>query len=171
MLIEASGVSEPSQIAPLFELCEDEHDHEEEHKEGPELGEVARLDTCVTVVDSAEFYSNLASMKVYEEGEIQGDYFYLRILRENERSWNIISLWRVFNHFFFEILGTIAELLTEQVEFSNVVILNKQDLVTKEQQRDILDRISLLNPKAKVLKSQQSKIDVMEILNTKLFNR
>ena len=74
MLIEASGVSEPSQIAPLFELCEDEHDHEEEHKEGPELGEVARLDTCVTVVDSAEFYSNLASMKVYEEGEIQGDY-------------------------------------------------------------------------------------------------
>ena len=68
-------------------------------------------------------------------------------------------------------LGTIAELLTEQVEFSNVVILNKQDLVTKEQQRDILDRISLLNPKAKVLQSQQSKIDVMEILNTKLFDR
>ena len=34
MLVEASGVSEPSQIAPLFEPCEDEHDHEEEHKEG-----------------------------------------------------------------------------------------------------------------------------------------
>ena len=33
MLIEASGVSEPSQIAPLFEPCEDEHDHEEEHSE------------------------------------------------------------------------------------------------------------------------------------------
>ena len=64
MLIEASGVSEPSQIAPLFELCDDEHDHEEEHDEGPELGEVARLDTCVTVVDAAEFYNNLESMKV-----------------------------------------------------------------------------------------------------------
>ena len=60
MLIEASGVSEPSQIAPLFELCDDEHDHEAEHKEGPELGEVARLDTCVTVVDAAEFYNNLS---------------------------------------------------------------------------------------------------------------
>ena len=33
MLIEASGVSEPSHIAPLFDLCDDEHDHESEHKE------------------------------------------------------------------------------------------------------------------------------------------
>ena len=138
MLIEASGVSEPSQIAPLFEICNDEHDHEEEHAEGPELGEVARLDTCVTVVDAAEFYNNLESMKIYEEGETQ---------------------------------GTIAELMTEQVEFSNVVVLNKQDLVNEDQQQDILDKISLLNPKAKVLKSRQSKIDVMEILNTRLFSR
>merc|ERR1712055_1182488 len=58
MLIEASGVSEPSQIAPLFDLCDDEHDHEKEHKEGPQLGEVARLDTCVTVIDAAEFHNN-----------------------------------------------------------------------------------------------------------------
>jgi len=136
MLIEASGVSEPAQIAPLFELCDDEHDHEQEHKEGPELGEVARLDTCVTVVDAAEFHNNLASMKVYEEGET---------------------------------LGTIAELLTEQVEFSNVVVLNKQDLVTPEQKQEVLDRITLLNPKAKVLTSLQSKINVMEILNTGRF--
>jgi len=138
MLIEASGVSEPSQIAPLFEICEDEHDHEEEHKEGPELAEVARLDTCITVVDANEFYNNLDSMKLYTEGEIQ---------------------------------GTIVELMTEQVEFSNVVILNKQDLVSEEQQMDILDRIHLLNPKAKVLKSKHSKIDVKEILNTRLFSR
>merc|ERR1712002_649142 len=63
MLIEASGVSEPSQIAPLFELRDDEHDHEREHSEGPQLGDVARLDTCITVIDAAEFYSNLESMK------------------------------------------------------------------------------------------------------------
>merc|ERR1712045_786440 len=136
MLIEASGVSEPSQIAPLFELCNDEHDHEEEHTEGPELGEFARLDTCVTVVDAAEFYNNLESMKIYEEGETQ---------------------------------GTIAELMMEQVEFSNVVVLNKQDLVNENQQGDILDKISLLNPKAKLLKSCQSKIDVVDILNTHLY--
>ena len=63
MLIEASGVSEPSQIAPLFDLCEDDHNHEQEHSEGPQLGEVARLDTCVTVIDAAEFHSNLGSMQ------------------------------------------------------------------------------------------------------------
>lgn len=61
---------------------------------------MARLDTCVTVVDSAEFYNNLASMKLYEQGES---------------------------------LGTIAELMMEQVEFSNVIVLNKQDLVSTEQ--------------------------------------
>ena len=70
-----------------------------------------------------------------------------------------------------EVQGTIAELMTEQVEFSNVVVLNKNDLVDKDQQQDILDRIALLNPKAKVLKSVQSKINVLEILNTRLFNR
>ena len=67
--------------------------------------------------------------------------------------------------------GTIAELMMEQVEFSNVVILNKQDLVTEDQQANIVDRISLLNPKAKILKSCQSKINVMEILNTNLFKQ
>ena len=72
MLIEASGVSEPAQIAPLFEPCEDEHDHEEEHREGPQLSEVARLDTCVTVIDGAEFHNNLGSMEMYVEGETRG---------------------------------------------------------------------------------------------------
>ena len=61
--------------------------------------------------------------------------------------------------------------MMEQVEFSNVVVLNKQDLVDKEQQKDILEKIALLNPKAKVVKSTQSKIKVKEILNTRLFNR
>jgi len=138
MLIEASGVSEPSQIAPLFDLCDDEHDHEKEHKEGPQLGEVARLDTCVTVVDAAEFHNNLDSMKSYENGP--------------------------------EMAGTISELLMEQVEFSNVVVLNKQDLVTPQQLEDVMDRISLINPKAKVIKSSQSQINVMDILNTHRFD-
>merc|ERR1712088_487683 len=142
MLIEASGVSEPSQIAPLFDLCDDEHDPDDpeadhDHSEKPQLGEVARLDTCITVVDSAEFYNNLASMKTYEQGET---------------------------------VGTIAELMMEQVEFSNVVVVNKGDLVNEEQKADIMGKISLLNPKAKIVESIQSRVKVTDILNTRMFN-
>ena len=145
MLIEASGVSEPSQIAPLFDLCDDEHDphdteaaYHDHNPDNPQLGEVARLDTCVTVVDSAEFYNNLASMKTYEQGGI---------------------------------MGTIAELLMEQVEFSNVVVLNKGDLVNEDQQKDIIDKIALINPKAKIVKSVQSRVNVLDILNTNLYRK
>ena len=75
ILIEASGVSEPSQIAPLFDLCDDEHDPDDpdadhDHTDKPQLA--GWLDTCITVVDSAEFYNNLASMKTYEQGETSG---------------------------------------------------------------------------------------------------
>jgi len=144
MLIEASGVGEPSQIAPLFDLDQHQHSHDghtHEPKEGPQLGEVARLDTCVTVIDAAEFYNNLGSMKQYGEGDLSSSQ------------------------------GTIAELMMEQVEYSNVVIINKTDLVDEEQQNDILDRISILNPNVNVLKSYQSKIDIMEILNTNLYSK
>ena len=134
MLIEASGVSEPSQIAPLFDKCNNDHDHQTEHKDGPELGDVARLDTCVTVVDAAEFYKNLEGMKDYNE-------------------------------------GTITELMMEQVEYSNIVVLNKKDLVTESQINDIRDRISLINSKAKVLLSTQSKINVLDILDTRLYTK
>jgi len=138
ILIEASGVSEPSQIAPMFDPCNDDHDHEEAHQKGPQLSELARLDTCVTVVDAAEFNNNLESMKVYESNEME---------------------------------GTITELMMEQIEFSNVVVLNKKDLVTEKQLKNIEERIILLNPKAKIVQAVQSKINVMEILNTKLFSK
>ena len=142
MLIEASGVSEPSQIAPLFDLHE--HDPEDpeaaDHQHGPDnpqLGEVARLDTCVTVVDSAEFHSNLGSMDTYEQGDTQ---------------------------------GTVAELMMEQVECADVVVLNKGDLVSEGQQRDVLDKVRLLNPRARVVQSVHSRVNVSDILNTGLYD-
>jgi G3E family GTPase len=61
MIIEASGVSEPSHIAQLFADCKDDHDHDEAHA-NVGLGDVARLDTCVTVVDAAEFFRNLETV-------------------------------------------------------------------------------------------------------------
>ena len=140
ILIEASGVSEPHEIAPLFDIDDHEHDeddvdHGHDHSK-PQLGEVARLDTCVTLIDSADFYNNLASMKTYDNCDI---------------------------------VGTIAELMMDQVEFANVILCNKTDLVNEGQQNDIMEKLKLLNPKAKIVKSINSKIDVMEILNTSLY--
>merc|ERR1711923_43782 len=139
ILIEASGVSEPHEIAPLFEV--EKHDHEEDEDvdhdhSKPQLGEVARLDTCVTLIDSADFYNNLSSMKIYDQCDV---------------------------------VGTIAELMMDQVEFANVIILNKGDLVNEEQKADLDQKIALLNPQAKVLKSVHAKVNVLELLNTKLY--
>ena len=140
ILIEASGVSEPHEIAPLFDLDDHEHasddvDHGHDHSK-PQLGQVARLDTCVSLIDAADFYNNLASMKTYDNCDI---------------------------------VGTIAELMMDQVEFANVILCNKTDLVNEGQQNDIMEKLKLLNPKAKIVKSINSKIDVMEILNTSLY--
>ena len=140
ILIEASGVSEPHEIAPLFEVDDHEHDeddtdHDHDHSK-PQLGEVARLDTCVTLIDSSDFYNNLGSMKTYDQCDV---------------------------------VGTIPELMMDQVEFANIIVLNKTDLVDEKQLSDIQEKVSLLNPKAKIFKSIQSKINVMDILNTKLF--
>jgi len=142
ILIEASGVSEPHEIAPLFEVHphyhmdhqdEDDHDHEV-----PQLGEVARLDTCVTLIDSADFYNNLGSMKAFDDCGS-------------------------------EMEGTIAELMMDQVEFANIIILNKGDLVNETQKHDLMEKVALLNSNAKIIRTVQSKINVKEILNTKLY--
>ena len=50
-----------------------------------------------------------------------------------------------------------------------MVVVNKGDLVTAKQKTDIIAKINLLNPRAKVVESVQSKVDVMEILNTHMF--
>ena len=57
----------------------------------------------------------------------------------------------------------------EQVEFANVIILNKGDLVNEEQQADLEEKITLLNSKAKIMKTTQSRIDVRDILNTNVY--
>ena len=66
-------------------------------------------------------------------------------------------------------MGTITELMMDQVEFANVILINKGDLVKEEQQNDIIEKARLLNPEAKILRSVHCKIDVMDILDTKLY--
>ena len=134
IIIEASGISEPAEIATLFAPCEEEHDHDEAHKPGESIADVARLDTCVTVVDASEFVHNMETVRAGKS------------------------------------LESLSRLLAEQIEFANIVIVNKVDLVNEEQLKKIVDHVTLLNPKAKVLCSTNSQIDVKQVVNTKRFS-
>jgi len=64
----------------------------------------------------------------------------------------------------------IVNLLTDQIEFANVIVLNKTDLVDTQIVGLLKAVIKKLNPGAKILSSNFGKIDPKEILNTKLFN-
>lgn len=133
MIIEASGVSEPSQIAKLFAECDQDHDHAEEHEHEDALSEFAKLDTCVTVVDSADFFNKFHAIKAGPKNE------------------------------------SFPHLVVEQIEYANVVVLNKSDLVGSAQLSKVIDQVSILNTSAKILISRNSKIDIMEVVNTNLY--
>ena len=85
MIIELSGVSEPSQIAPLFLDCTEEHNHETSHDK-ERLGDFARMDTCVTVVDVNKFFPMVQTVGDSEQGECS------RLLFEQIESANVLVL-------------------------------------------------------------------------------
>ena len=60
--------------------------------------------------------------------------------------------------------------MVEQVEFANVIILNKVDLVTKELIETTKRLVKWLNPKARVMEGSFGKVDLLNIVNTNLFD-
>jgi G3E family GTPase len=65
---------------------------------------------------------------------------------------------------------TIVHLLTEQVEFANVILLNKTDLVSEQQLGLLRNIIKQLNPEALVMTAEKGKVELKYLLNTGLFN-
>ena len=108
-----------------------------------DLSKFSYIDTMVTVVDAYNFFKDFGSPEtLIERGmtDIEGDY------------------------------RTIVNLLTDQVEFANVIILNKVELVNKKELGILRTTIHKLNPKAKIIETNYSKINPKRILNTKLFD-
>jgi len=108
-----------------------------------DLSRFSYIDTMVTVVDAFNFFDDFGSPEKLMDRDltdIEGDY------------------------------RTIVNLLTDQIEFANVIILNKSDLVTKSHLGLLKAAIHKLNPSARILESSFSKVDPNEILNTGLFN-
>ena len=64
----------------------------------------------------------------------------------------------------------IVHLLTDQIEFSNIILINKVDLITKEQISKLKVIINQLNPDAKIYETIRSDIAIENVLNTGLFS-
>lgn len=110
---------------------------------GESLSDVAELDTMVTVVDAANLITQYSSTDFLRDvGESLGE--------DDQR--------------------TLVDLLVEQIEFANVIVLNKADLVTPEQLNTVQAIIRGLNAKAKIIISTLGQVDLKEILDTGLFN-
>lgn len=64
----------------------------------------------------------------------------------------------------------IIQLLVDQVEFANVILLNKVDLCTKEEVARVKAAISKLNKKAKLIETIKSEVDLKEVIHTNMFD-
>ena len=112
-------------------------------EEGRSLSDVARLDTMVTVVDAANLIKNYSSTDFLKNtAESLGE--------DDDR--------------------TLVDLLVDQIEFANVVILNKIDLVSADEINIVRSIIRGLNAKCKIIETTHSKVDMNEMVNTQLFD-
>lgn len=134
LLIESTCISEPLPVAQTF-VFEDET--------GESLGNVAQLDTMVTVVDAPTFLTDFAGDDdLAERGESAG---------EGDAR-------------------TVVDLLTDQVEFADVLVLNKTDLVSAEALQRLEVTLKALNPGAPLIHAQHGRVPLKQVLNTGRFD-
>ena len=109
-----------------------------------DLGRYARLDTLVTVVDAFNFSRDFGSLDRLPDRRL------LDADPDDQR--------------------TIVNLLTEQVEFANVIVLNKADLVPAAVLGELRAILHRLNPHARLVEASFGQVPLTDILHTQLFN-
>jgi G3E family GTPase len=135
LVIESTGVSEPMPVAETFTFT---------NEDGRSLGDIAEIDTMVTVVDGYNFLRDFSSLESLQERE-------QAIGEEDER--------------------TIVDLLTDQIDFANVILLNKTDMLDEPQRQRVHAMVRALNPKAKIYETQQSAVPLHAIVGTGLYDQ
>ena len=110
---------------------------------GKSLSEVARLDTMVTVVDAAKFLDDVRSVDDLRDRRLALD-------NDDER--------------------TLSDLLIDQIEFANVIVINKTDLIQPEEFARLEAILEQLNPEAELVRATHGKVPLHRILNTTLFD-
>ena len=114
-----------------------------EDENGVSLSQVSRLDTMVTVVDAASFLRDYnAAEALQDRGESLGE--------EDHR--------------------TVTDLLIDQIEFADVIVLNKLDLVSNDQAREVEAIVKAFNPGAKILMATRGQVPLECVLDTGLFD-
>ncbi len=112
-------------------------------EQGQSLADVARLDTMVTVVDAFNFLRDYSSRdSLAQRGESLGD--------EDAR--------------------TVVDLLIEQVEFCDVIVVNKLDLVDAAGRERLIAILGGLNPRARIETAVFGRVPLERILDTGLFD-
>ena len=112
-------------------------------EDGQSLADIARLDTMVTVVDGVNFLQDLhAAESLASRGETLGE--------EDERS--------------------ITDLLIEQVEFADVILLSKIDLIASAEREELLAILRRLNSHAEIVPMSMGQVPLERILNTGRFD-
>lgn len=101
------------------------------------------LDSIVTVVDA---------LRLYSEFDNGGDLLKARDASEEEKE------------------GNLTALVVDQIEFCNVIILNKISEVSPEQARHLRDIVRAIQPKARILESDYCDIPLEDILGTGVFD-
>ena len=110
---------------------------------GQSLSDVARLDTMVTVVDAVNLLKDYGSTDfLRDRGETAG--------AQDDRS--------------------LVDLLVEQIEFADVIVLNKLDTATAEQRETAIAIIKALNPEADLVETSQSRVTLDRVLDTGRFD-
>jgi G3E family GTPase len=112
-------------------------------EDGQSLADLARLDTMVTVVDGLNFLRDYqAAESLASRGETLGE--------EDERS--------------------ITDLLIEQVEFADVILLSKIDLISSSERAELTAILERLNAQARIIPMVMGEVALTEILNTGRFD-
>jgi len=113
-------------------------------EKGIDLSRFAYIDTMVTVVDALNFPKDFGSMDTVLNRRLNQD-------DPQDRR-------------------TIVNLLTDQVEFANVILVNKADLVSAEALAELKAILRKLNPTAQIIESTFGKAPLGKLLNTRLFD-
>lgn len=134
LLIESTGISEPLPVAATFDFRDED---------GFSLGDLAAIDTMVTVVDAANILKDYSSSDfLADRGESLGP--------EDQRP--------------------LVQLLVEQIEFADVIILNKVSMVSPADRDIVRQLLRSLNTDAKIIETDFSGVSLSEVLGTGRFN-